>query len=180
MATFVSCSADNKSETIAKADSKKVADNQVRAETDSPEIASNFVAYDTDGNLRDLNEWIGKKPVLINFWGTWCGPCRREIPELVKIYEEYGPKGVEIISLAVKDQPATVVSFTGQKNMNWVHLMATQDHLKEYGVSGVPTTFFYDKDGNLAKVRDHNGQFTDRFVGPRSYEIFKAAVESLL
>ncbi|NOY88217.1 MAG: redoxin domain-containing protein [FCB group bacterium] len=129
-----------------------------------------FTAYDVDGTLRNSNKWVGKEPVVINFWGTWCPPCRREIPDLVKVYNEYHPKGIEILGLAVKDQPKKVKRFAQQKGMNWVMLMADTDLAMRYHIRGVPTTIFIDR----------NGKEVGRFVGPRDYKTFKEAFEKLL
>jgi len=140
------------------------------SKTVTPEM---FAAYDVEGNLHQSSEWIGKQPVVINVWGTWCPPCRREIPELVRLYDEYHKKGVEMLGMAVArgDTPQKVESFAEQHNMKWVMLMAQNQHLYALGVlTGVPTTIFYDRKGHEV----------NRFVGPRDYETFKRAFESIL
>jgi len=132
-----------------------------------------FAVYDTKGKLHQSDEWIGKQPVVVNVWGTWCPPCRREIPELVRLYGEYHDKGIEMLGMAVatRDTPQKVESFAAQNNMKWVMLMAENQHLYALGVlTGVPTTIFYDRDGNEV----------NRFVGPRDYGTFKQAFESIL
>jgi thiol-disulfide isomerase/thioredoxin len=141
-----------------------------------------FSAYDLDGNLRHSSEWIGKQPVVINVWGTWCPPCRREIPELVKLYDEYRSRGVEIIGFTViqRERPSDVQYFAERNNMEWQLLVAEPDLLNRHQIRGVPTTFFLDGSGNVVTVRDADGVLRDRFSGPRSYEVFKAAFESIL
>ena len=129
-----------------------------------------FTAYDINGTLRNSNEWIGKEPVVINFWGTWCPPCRKEIPDLVKVYNAYHNKGIEILGLAVKDQPNKVKQFSQQNGMNWVMLIAETNLAMRYNIRGVPTTIFIDR----------NGKEVGRFVGPRDYNTFKQAFEKLL
>jgi thiol-disulfide isomerase/thioredoxin len=131
------------------------------------------VAYDLDGNRRQLSEWIGKKPTVVNFWGTWCPPCRREIPELVKMYEEFHSKGVEIVSLAIERTygPTQVKDFAKQNGMKWVLAMGAREMAEPFRLSGgVPETIFYDKNGNEL----------ERFIGPRDYKTFKAAFERIL
>lgn len=130
-----------------------------------------LAAWDLDGNRKPLSEWIGKKPVVVNFWGTWCPPCRREIPDLIRLYKEYRPQGIEIVGLAVRDHPQRVRQFAVQIGMEWVMLMA-DDALKiSFGLTGaVPTTIFLDKDGREI----------GRFVGRRDYEAFKEAFEAIL
>lgn len=132
--------------------------------------AVQFTALDIDGKTRASSEWIGKQPVVINFWGTWCPPCRQEIPDLVKLYDEYKGRGVEMVSLAVKDEPAAVRSYATEARMNWIHLMGDDPIYQVFGgVRGVPTTIFYDQTGKEVK----------RFVGAQSYQTFKQAFEAI-
>lgn len=128
-------------------------------------------ATDIEGTRHQMSTWVGQQPVVINFWGTWCPPCRREIPELVRLYDEYKPKGVEIVSLAIRDTPAKVRMYSEQAGMDWVMLIAEEDVAEEFGLgSAVPTTIFYDKDGNERA----------RFIGARGYEDFKEAFEKIV
>lgn len=130
-----------------------------------------FQATDIDGELHQSDEWIGRRPVIINVWGTWCGPCRREVPDMVKVYEEFQDQGVEILGLAVRDTPDRVRDYAKSNQMSWVLLMADQNTLKTMGrITGVPTTIFLDKNGNEV----------ERFVGPRSYEVFKQTIKKIL
>ena len=130
-----------------------------------------FSAKDIDGELRHSSEWLGKQPVVINVWGTWCPPCRREIPDLAKLYEEYKPKGVELISLAVKDTPERVRQYAERNNMNWVLLMSEDQILIDYKATrGVPTTIFIDKNGNEVA----------RFIGMKDYDALKKGFEAIL
>jgi thiol-disulfide isomerase/thioredoxin len=133
--------------------------------------AVQFAALDVFGNRRQSTEWVTRQPVIINFWGTWCPPCRREIPDLVRIYDEYKPKGIEIVSLAVNDNPNSVKTYTANAGMKWVMLMGTDDIYERYGgIRGVPTTIFVDR----------NGKEIQRFVGARTYEVFKQAADKIL
>lgn len=136
----------------------------------APAGAFAFEAYDTDGVLQKSTQWVGQQPTVLNFWGTWCPPCRMEIPDLKKVYDEFQPLGVEMLGLAVKDNPETVDGFVRKNKMNWVMLMATQDLAVRYRISGVPTTIFLDRSGKELR----------RFVGPQSYETFKKAFELIL
>ena len=129
-------------------------------------------AIDLDGNTHRFAEWIGQKPVVINFWGTWCPPCRREIPGLVRLYDEYHERGIEIISLAIERQarPAQVKQFAERAGMTWAQLMANEDVLRAFGYDGaVPLTVFLDK----------NGREVARHRGGRPYEVFKQDFEKL-
>ena len=134
---LVSCGNNNEKSSTSKAPGNPTPE-------DNPTGATiNFQAYDTNGSLRNASEWIGKQPVVVNIWGTWCPPCRREIPDLVKLYNEYQSKGVEIIGLAVEKGPPEFVStFSKKMGMNWVMLIGNQTHLELYRTNSVPTTIF--------------------------------------
>jgi len=135
------------------------------------------MAKDVDGASHELSKWIGKQPTVVNFWGTWCPPCQREIPDLVKLYGEYKPKGVEIVSLAIERvqdpiQAATLVrGYASKAKMTWVMLMGAPEMVEPFKLSGsVPTTIFYDKNGNEI----------ERFIGMRDYATFKAAFDKVV
>jgi len=134
--------------------------------------AVSWTAKDIDGVIHESSEWIGKQPVVINFWGTWCPPCRREIPDLVKAYQEFSPRGVEIISIALRDSPGKVRDYAAKANMDWVMLMGgDQKMLADYRFSGgVPTTIFLDR----------SGKEITRFVGPRNLAVFRQAFAAIL
>lgn len=176
--SLAACSGDKKDAAQTNTDT---ASDQMQAQTQTPATQSSssmadpnavqFATVDIDGATRQSTEWVTKQPVIINFWGTWCPPCRKEIPDLVRFYEEYKPKGVEIVSLAVNDNPDAVRSYASNAGMKWVMLMGDDGIYQKYGgIRGVPTTIFIDR----------NGKETDRFVGARSYEDFKAAADKIL
>jgi len=157
---------------------KMTTENQPRATSIHPPGSTSatssgiaFQAYDINGKLRRSDEWIGKQPVVINVWGTWCPPCRKEIPDMVKVYEEFSSKGIEFLGIAVRDTPAKVKRFTESNNMNWVMLMGDPSTLSTMGnITGVPTTIFLDR----------NGKEVQRFVGPRDYQTFATEVKMLI
>ena len=139
--------------------------------TGSTTAGVQFAAADTKGQSHNSSEWFGKKPVVLNFWGTWCPPCRREIPDLIKLYKEYEPKGIEMIGFAVKDVPVKVQMFANESNMGWVMLMANDKVLNDYDVvNGIPTTIFLDR----------NGKEVTRFIGAQDYSTFKPAFDAIL
>jgi len=129
-----------------------------------------FEAYDTEGTLHQSTEYVGRQPVVLNFWGTWCPPCRREIPELVKLHDEFSPRGVEIVSLAIRNEPEDVISYADEHGMNWTMWMGSNDLSIRYNIQGVPTTIFIDSKGNELF----------RFIGAQNYETFKKAFEAIL
>jgi len=143
-------------------------------------IPASFTVKDLDGNLHSSDEWIGKQPVVINFWGSWCGYCRKETPDLVKLYNEYQDKGVVILGLAINDTPAKAQAFAEQYHMDWPILMADNSVAAAFQIRGAPTTFFFDKDGNVVQVEDYNGTMVNKFVGARDYATLKRGFDAIL
>ncbi len=137
----------------------------------SKKPANSFQVFDLDGKSHSSADWIGRQPVVINFWGTWCGPCRREMPDLVRLYKEYAPRGVEILGLAIRDNPTRIRQFTSQYGVDWVMLMADANVVMRFGATqGVPTTIFLDRDGNELM----------RYVGVKPYEMLKRGFEAIV
>lgn len=132
--------------------------------------AAKFMALDLDGNFHTSEQYKGK-PLILNFWGTWCPPCRRELPDLKKIYAEYKPMGLEIIGLAVNDTPEKVRKYAEQSGLDWVMLIANRESAMSYQIgTGIPVTIFLDKDGIEIS----------RAIGARSYDYFKSEVEKII
>ncbi len=114
------------------------------------------------------------KVVVLDFWATWCGPCRMEIPSLVRMQNQYGPKGLEVVGLSVEandNKPRSYFDeFIGTNQINYPIGLATMDTMQNYGISPIPTTFFIDKSGRVALS----------FVGVHPEEDFAYAIERLL
>jgi thiol-disulfide isomerase/thioredoxin len=107
---------------------------------------------DLSGKPRRLAEWQGKV-VLVNFWATWCAPCREEIPLLVAAWREYGPGGVEVLGIAI-DNVAKIVEFTATVPISYQILVAEAngiDLMRRLGNSsgGLPYTVVADRRGVL-------------------------------
>ncbi|MEW5922955.1 MAG: TlpA disulfide reductase family protein [Candidatus Zixiibacteriota bacterium] len=133
---------------------------------------STLTAYDLDGNTHSFGEYVGKKPLIVNFWGTWCPPCKREMPDLKKIYDEYRGKGLEIVGLVVRSTPQQVKDFTAQYGYDWPMMMADAQSARLFGLgSGVPFTVFVDRNGKV---------LSETFTGARTYNDFKRMVEQII
>ena len=118
-----------------------------------PVPAPGFQIKDVEGKSLSLEQYKGKV-VLLMFWATWCGPCRMEIPHLIELQNEYGSKGLAVVSLSVDDpqrmNAANLASFTKSKNVNYRVGMATAQIVRDYGgVGSIPTSFLIDRKGNL-------------------------------
>ncbi|NOZ74964.1 MAG: TlpA family protein disulfide reductase [FCB group bacterium] len=134
--------------------------------------APQFTLADMDGNWISLDQLEGKV-VLLNFWGTWCAPCRREIPDFIRLYDRYKDKGLEIVGITLSSgKPADIAAFMKSKGMNYTVLTdidgdETQMVTQRYGevtgepINGIPTTFIIDRDGYIVK----------RYLGPQTEAI---------
>jgi thiol-disulfide isomerase/thioredoxin len=110
-----------------------------------------FTLTDLDGKKLSSTDWHGKV-VLLNFWATWCGPCRAEIPDLVALQNKYRDR-LLIIGISEDEGPVDVVrQFAAQYKVNYPVAMTTPDVEKLFpGISALPTTFILDKDGKVAQ-----------------------------
>lgn len=109
-----------------------------------------------DGTPMNFADLRGKG-VMVNVWATWCGPCAKEIPEFVKLYDKYKDQGFEIWGVSTDVQGRSIVEpFVEEYNMNYPVLLSSQaDLAKIFGyIRGYPTTLFFDKDGKLVQRID--------------------------
>ena len=108
-----------------------------------------------DGQEVDLSKLQGKV-VLIDFWATWCGPCRAELPNVKAAYEKLHPKGFEIIGISFDKNKKDLQSFIAKEKMSWPQyfdgLFWDNKIGKKYGVEGIPTMWLVDKKGNLREM----------------------------
>lgn len=122
----------------------------------------NFALADLDGNMRQLSEWNGKGR-LVNFWATWCAPCRREIPLLKKTQEAHGADGIQVIGIAV-DFPEQVAAYAEEAQFNYPILVGQEDAMAAAEASGIdfigmPFTMVLAPDGELLKT--HIGEIVE-------------------
>ncbi|MBI4297256.1 MAG: redoxin domain-containing protein [Chloroflexi bacterium] len=117
-------------------------------------LAPDFTLPDLDGNSVSLSDFRGKV-VLVNFWGTWCPPCRAEMPDILEIYQEYKGRGLEIIGVdAPPDTEEDVRTFITRGGFNWVFVMDKRwEVARLYSLGAFPTTFFIDEEGIIRQVR---------------------------
>ena len=126
----------------------------------NPEMAPALEATDLLGKPVNMDNWAGKV-VLVNFWATWCPPCREEIPELLELRKEFNDR-LEIVGISEDDDPpASVLKFARQKGMTYPIVMATQEMIDAYGgVPALPTSFLIDTQGRV--VQKHSGLYPIR------------------
>jgi thiol-disulfide isomerase/thioredoxin len=123
----------------------------------NPEMAPPLGAKDLLGKPVNKESWAGKV-VLVNFWATWCPPCREEIPELLELKKEYKDR-LEIVGISEDDDPPeSVLKFARQKGMTYPIVMATPELIESYGgVPALPTSFLIDTQGRV--VQKHSGLY---------------------
>lgn len=126
--------------------------NHARAATEAVQFA---LPSAIDGSLVDMKNYDGKV-VLINFFTTWCPPCRQEIPSLSKLQDEYGAKGFSVIGISLDESGSKiVVKFIKKMEINYPVAMADDKITRDFGgVIGIPTSFLIDRKGNIAKRYD--------------------------
>lgn len=124
--------------------------NNLDGEPDNGPYPPNYLEYSNE-TIR-LSDYKGKV-VILDFWATWCAPCRKGIPEFVELKNEYADKGVEIIGISVDDIKSknSVENFIKEYNVNYPMVWGNQSVAYRYGgVSQIPTTFIIDAEGNVA------------------------------
>lgn len=116
-----------------------------------PTTLDTFTLTDLDGKTISSNDWKGKV-VLVNFWATWCGPCRAEIPDLVALQTKYRDR-VVVIGVSEDEGPIDKVrEFAAKYTVNYPIVMTTPEIEERFpGVAALPTTFFLDTEGRIAQ-----------------------------
>ena len=150
---------------------EKVTDEPARPLVPAPD----FTLHSLEGERYTLSELRGKV-VMLNFWATWCAPCRKEIPDLSRIYTAYKDKGLIILGISWDDLSQDKIRrFTKNYKVTYPVLHGTQSELIEIGMAYqwegyLPTTYLIDREGFIREVN----------VGARSENYFLHSLEPLL
>jgi len=119
------------------------------------DLAPDFQLQDLDGQTISLSDLRGK-PVLLNFWATWCGPCVHEMPFIQEIYELWTGKSpsVMVLTVNVKESSSRVKEFMKSYGLSFPVLLDTKGSVAaKYNIRGIPTTFLIDKDGIVQGIK---------------------------
>lgn len=124
--------------------------------------APNFSLNSLEGTEYELDKLKGKG-VLVNFWGTWCKPCKEEMPYMEELYHEYQDQGFEILAVNVSETEVAVKGFVNEYGLTFPVLIDTRsDVLDAFQVSPLPTSFFIDSKGKIVSIK--TGTMTKKMI----------------
>jgi len=134
-----------------------------------------FSLINLNGEEVTLDQFKGKV-IMLNFWASWCGPCKTEIPDFIKMYDKHQKDGLEIVGVALSSgSAADIQKFVENWKINYTVLTGDEKYLQDLtnkygGLRGVPTTFLIDRKGIIRQ----------KWVGARTERVFMAEVEKYL
>jgi thiol-disulfide isomerase/thioredoxin len=122
----------------------------------APSIAPTWTLKDVDGKTIKSSDFAGKV-VILDFWATWCPPCKAEIPGFIELQKKYGNKGLVVVGVSLDEQgSAAVKPFMKQIGMDYTVLLGDEKVVRDFGsFEAIPTTFIIDRKGNV--VGGHTG-----------------------
>jgi peroxiredoxin len=114
--------------------------------------APDFALRNAEGEIVRLGDLRGKV-VFVNFWATWCGPCKEELPDIQKLYDEKRAEGLEVLAVNYQDNAEDARAFFTDLGIDLPMLLDSNGAVyDQYRLQGLPDSFFIDRDGNLAAV----------------------------
>lgn len=157
----VSCGRDSDART--KAGAHAYALDAIRA-------APAFELETLDGDTLSLASFDSVPVILMNFWASWCGPCKIEIPDLMALHESYGPRGFMVLGVTVNDLPRDSRDFAAEVGMSYPSVIGTPRMLEAYQISPWLPTSLLVKDGTIV----------EEWIGPRTKEEFEYRIKVAL
>ena len=130
-----------------------VANAKAQALTAEGLMYTDFEVVQEDGSTVKLSDYVGKGSyTVVDFWASWCGPCRREIPNIKKMYDKYNGKGMTFLGVAVWDAPADTHKAIQQLNIPWPVMIGNKkisEPTEKYGIMGIPHIIIFDPEGRI-------------------------------
>lgn len=144
--------------------------NPLAAQTEGGQ-APDFTLTSLEGKTIRLSDYRGKA-ILLNFWATWCPPCKIEMPWFVELQKQYGPAGLQVLGVAMDDgSPGDIAAFAKEMGVNYPVLIGKEEVGDAYGgVAYLPVTFFIDR----------NGKVVDKAVGLKGRGDIEDSVKKIL
>lgn len=131
--------------------------------------APDFTLRSLSGDSVSLSGLKGQ-PVVLNFWATWCGPCRAEMPELQRLHERLAPAGVVVLGVNQGERPEVVTAYREQLAVDFPTAMDQRLGVSRvFGVNSIPTTFFIDRDGVIRSI----------FIGPMTDAVLASNLRAI-
>jgi thiol-disulfide isomerase/thioredoxin len=131
--------------------------------------APDFALTDLSGRPLHLSDYRGKV-VILDFWATWCEPCKEEIPHLIEMQNKYSAQGLQVLGVSMDDDQPPVVKFQQQFKMNYPVAVGDSKLADQYGgILGLPITF----------VIDRQGRIVSRHVGATNPSVFETEIQKL-
>ncbi len=118
-----------------------------------------------DGSVAKLSDYVGNgKYVLVDFWASWCGPCRKETPLVSSVYEKYKGNDFDVLSVAVWDKPENTLKASAELGVNWNQIINAQSEPTElYGIAGIPHIILFGPDGTII-ARNLRGEEIEKAI----------------
>ena len=144
-------------------------DNASTTPAENPMAVPDFTVYDEDSQPVMLSDFLGK-PIVLNFWASWCGPCKQEMPGFQKVYEELGGE-VNFVMVDVGEHMDEALAFLKTTDYTFpVYFDVNNSASYAYQVSSIPTTYFIDAEGNLVTYQ----------VGTMEESTLRAAIAQIM
>ncbi|MDB4324827.1 TlpA family protein disulfide reductase [bacterium] len=135
---------------------------------DASNVAPDFTLTDIEGKQFKLSDTEGQVR-LVDFWATWCAPCREEIPMLKELEKTYGPQGLTMVAISDEDRDV-IAEFVSDQGIEYTNLCDSGDVMMEYSVFGLPTAFLIGPDGSIL----------EHYTGPKPRSVLEADIREAL